>query len=508
MGTDVTIEMGTDVTIEERPLYHFQPEANWMNDPNGPIQWRGLYHLFYQHNPHSPYHGTIHWGHATSPDLVHWTHRPLALTPTPDGPDADGCWSGCAVDDDGTPTLVYTGVRRDRGYQGHFRQSQCIATSDDDLLTWRKDIHNPVIAAPPAGDDVAVTGFRDPCVWRDGDGWACVIGSGVEGVGGHVLLYRSRDLRHWDYIGRLYGRSRAESGPVWTGSIWECPQFFPLGDEDEWVLLFAAWDEHRLHSTVAMVGDFDGQAFTPRDMRRFDLGADYYAPSTMRDDQGRRLLWGWSWEARQRRAQLRTGWAGMMALPRLLTLRPDGLLGVEPVPELTALRREHHQWRALTLAPGDANPLRDVRGDCLEILAHVDMGAATACTLALRRSPGDEEYTLVRYDRTTGKLSIDREHASLDHDARRGEHGGVIASSEDGLLTLRVFLDRTIVEVYANGHACLTERIYPTRDDSLGLALCVDGGAATVRALDVWALGSAKGDASTDTLLETTSPIR
>jgi len=165
--------------IEERPRYHFQPPTNWMSDPNGPIQWKGQYHLFYQHHPYSPLWGPIHWGHAVSTDLVHWTHLPIALTPTPGGPDADGCWSGCAVDDDGVPTLIYTGVSRDSACQAQYRQTQCLATSKDDLRTWQKDPDNPVIASPPAAYDVRVTGFRDPCVWKEDGAWYGVIGSGV-----------------------------------------------------------------------------------------------------------------------------------------------------------------------------------------------------------------------------------------------------------------------------------------------------------------------------------------
>ncbi|MGH2346017.1 MAG: glycoside hydrolase family 32 protein [Chloroflexota bacterium] len=475
--------------IQERPRYHFQPNANWMSDPNGPIHWRGQYHLFYQHNPSNPFFGPMCWGHAVSSDLVRWTHLPIALAPTPGDPDADGCWSGCAVDDGGTPTLIYTGVVKDAGYQASYRQTQCLAVSDDNLLTWRKDPRNPVIPAPPEGDDITVTGFRDPCVWREEGGWACVIGSGVEGVGGHILLYRSPDLRHWNYVGRLYSRSCRETSPVWTGSIFECPQFFALGDRH--VLIFAVWDEDRLHHTVAMVGDFDGRAFTPRDMRRLDLGADYYAPSVMRDEQGRHVLWGWSWEARRSRARLTTGWAGMMALPRVLTLRSAGLLGVAPVPELELLRRDHRQWRDLTVAPDAANPLDGVDGDALEILLCLDMGSASSCMLVLRRSPDGEECTIVRYERATGALMVDRERSSLDPAARRGAHGGPIPPGEDGSLTLHVFLDRTIVEVYANGQGCITERIYPTRSDSIGVALEADGGPVTVRSLDIWTVAPA-----------------
>src|SRR5262249_12018171 len=144
------------------------PPANWMNDPNGLIQWKGVYHIFYQYNPEGAFHHKIHWGHATSTDLVHWTHLPIALAPTPNSPDEDGCWSGCAVDNDGMPTIVYSG-------RGGTQELPCIATSDDvdTLLTWQKYSGNPVIEAPPEGLDIVE--FRDHCVWREGATWYQVI---------------------------------------------------------------------------------------------------------------------------------------------------------------------------------------------------------------------------------------------------------------------------------------------------------------------------------------------
>src|SRR5579871_1584310 len=190
-----------------RPRYHFMPPANWMNDPNGPIYVDGRYHLFYQHNPRAAawgdydnsvpaappppdvVWGSMHWGHAVSTDLVNWRHLPIALTPTPDGPDKNGCFSGCAVIHEGVPTLLYTGVSP---------ECQCLAVSHDGLLTWQKDARNPVIAGPPAG--WTRTDFRDPCVWQEGDEWLMLIGTGIKDVGGAALLYRSDDLIHWRYL--------------------------------------------------------------------------------------------------------------------------------------------------------------------------------------------------------------------------------------------------------------------------------------------------------------------
>src|SRR6266487_6704302 len=139
-------------TDPHRPQYHFLPRANWLNDPNGLIQWGGTYHLFYQYNPNGPFHATIHWGHAASADLVHWRHLPIALAPTPGAADADGCWSGCAVNDGGVPTLIYSGHRNGE-------QRACLATSADGLLTWQKHPGNPVIPGPPPGLDLVA--FRD-----------------------------------------------------------------------------------------------------------------------------------------------------------------------------------------------------------------------------------------------------------------------------------------------------------------------------------------------------------
>ena len=129
------------MTDPHRPRYHVLPPSGWLNDPNGFIYHQGVYHLFYQHNPAGGFHADIHWGHAVSPDLARWQHRPIALAPTPDGPDAGGCWSGSAAIVGGRPVLFYSGV---------YPQTVCMATGDDDLDTWVKH-PTPLIAAPPPG---------------------------------------------------------------------------------------------------------------------------------------------------------------------------------------------------------------------------------------------------------------------------------------------------------------------------------------------------------------------
>lgn len=473
---------------DHRPRYHFQPPANWMNDPNGLIQWQGQYHLFYQYNPHGPYSATKHWGHAISSDLVRWDHAPIALTPSP-GPDEDGCFSGCAVNDNGVPTLIYTGIRgQDRERR---RETTCLATGSADLRAWTKYAGNPVIVAPPASLDVV--GFRDPCVWKEGDTWYQVIGSGIRGQGGTIFLYASPDLIHWEYLHPLYSRDERLTEPVWTGSMWECPQFFPLGDKH--VLIVSVWDRRQTYYPVYFVGAYADHRFEPESVQRLDLGADYYAPATMLDERNRRLIWGWSWEARSRAAQQAAGWAGVMSLPRQVTLRADGTLGMEPVPELRELRGTRVRRAGIALSPDVAGVLPEIQGDCLEMIATFDQASCTAAEFGLlvRCSPGREEYTRIYYDATTQRVGIDRERASLDQEAHRGAHGGPLAIDAGEPLTLHVFLDRSIVEVYVNGGTCLTERIYPSRPDSLGVDAYARGGSVDMRSIEVWDLAGQPG---------------
>jgi beta-fructofuranosidase len=463
----------------QRPAYHFLPPANWLNDPNGLIHWRGIYHLFYQYNPNGPFWGTIEWGHAASADLVHWTHLPIALAPTPGSYDAGGCYSGCAVDNDGVPTIIYTGV-----HDG--QQLACVAVGDADLQTLRKYPGNPVIAAPPAALDVL--GFRDHSVWREDDTWYQVIGSGIRGRGGAALLYRSPDLLQWEYLHPLHVGDRNQTQPVWTGGMWECPDFFALGDRQ--VLVVSVWDDERLYYPVYFTGAYADHRFTPALARRLDFGASFYAPQSMRDAQGRRIMWGWLREERDIAAQLAAGWSGVMSLPRILAPRPDGTLDIRPAPELARLRGRRYHWQDRDLPPDLPADLPEARGDSLEIVAEFAVGGATEVGLLVRRAPYQEEETCVYYDSRTQQVVVDGSRASLSAAAHSGEARGPLALAPGETVRLHIFLDRSVLEVFANEQICITDRIYPTRPDSLGIALFARGGPARLTALDVWDLAA------------------
>jgi beta-fructofuranosidase len=452
----------------QRPRYHLMPAAHWNNDPNGPVQYRGRFHMFYQHNPFEAHWGNMSWGHAFSEDLVHWKHLPIALVPTPGAYDKDGVFSGCCVIDKDVPTIVYTGVRP---------EVQCLACSRDGLRTWRKHPANPVISTRPEGLDLE--GFRDPFVWKEGRNWYMALGSGIKGKGGTVLLYRSPDLVRWKFLKPLCVGKKRQSG-----HNWECPNFFGLGKQ--YVLVVSP------HGPVLYwTGRYQRHEFAPRTPpQRLDLGDAYYAPNSLQDEKGRRLMWGWVHEARDRRLCEKAGWSGCLTLPRVLSLREDGTLGMEPAPELKALRGRHWRRESAEIRPGEGGYLKEIRGDCLEIRAEFSLERARQCGLKVRRSPGGRQETAILYDRQRRCLEVVRERSSRTRGVALDTVGGRFALKGGERLHLQVFLDRSVLEIYANGRACLTTRVYPSRQDALGLELFARGGKARLHELDIWEMGT------------------
>jgi beta-fructofuranosidase len=324
-----------------RPQFHLLPAKNWMNDPNGPIFWNGLYHMFFQYNPNAAVWGDMHWNHAVSEDMIHWRHLPIALAPTPGSDDADGCFTGSAVNDSGTATILYTGVKTTtpdratlRDGNHNFREVQCLATSSDpQLRTWNK-WREPVIQPP---GDPKLTGFRDPFLWKDETSktWYLGVASGIFRQGGLVRLYRSNDLRNWEYLHPLatgHWTEKDNINPVDSGEMWECPDFFPLGKKH--VLLYSTAGQ-----VIWETGELDPieLVFHPQKRGILDHGA-YYAQKTQLDAKGNRILWGWIPEKRPDSELIAAGWAGCLALPRILSIGKTGNLLMQVAPEAESLR--------------------------------------------------------------------------------------------------------------------------------------------------------------------------
>ena len=462
-----------------RPAFHFVAPAGWLNDPNGLTQRDGWYHLFYQYNPFAAVHDRIHWGHARSTDLTHWEHLPIALEPG-DGPDGDGCWSGVLVDDGGVPTLVYSG--RHDGIE-----LPCVATGSPDLLEWTTDATNPVIPAPPG--DLDIVAFRDHCVWREpGSGsapgrWRQIIGAGIRGIGGTALLYESDDLRSWQYVGPLLVGdvdAPARTAPDWTGTMWECVDLFRVDSEKAAtdVLVFSAWDDGVTHHPLYWTGDYRGDRFEPTALHRLDLGGRFfYAPQSMQDEAGRRIMFGWMQEGRTDAAAVAAGWSGVMSLPRVVSARADGSLRQSPAPEVDALRTD-------LLFDGDASALSPgaIAGDQLDLELDVALAPHGSFELTVRATPDGQEQTTYRLHRIGDEVefSLDRTRSSLDRSTDAQLLSGRIPLDGD-VVRLRVLVDHSALEAFANGIP-LAARVYPTRSDATHIAITLDDAGASLRA--------------------------
>jgi beta-fructofuranosidase len=449
-----------------RPLWHFTPPAGWMNDPNGLAQFHGEYHLFYQHHPFGTDWGPMHWGHAVSPDLVRWRHLPIALAPSPGRPDAGGCFSGSAVDDGGVLSLIYTGHGE--------RQVQCLATSPDGRA-FTKYPGNPVLASPPDGFPPA--DFRDPKVWRAEGRWWMVAGSKRDGRGA-ALLYESEDLRRWSFKGVA-----AESDGT-LGTMWECPDLFALGDRQ---VLVVSPEGLVRRKALVFVGRLDYRTgrFAIESRHVADHGFDLYAPQSFEDATGRRIVIAWmdSWGSKTWPTKA-WGWAGAMTVPRLLRLSPDGTPLWAPVPEIETLR-----GRPTTVPPGAIEPglrtIDAVRGDSLDLEVEIDPGSASSVALLVRRSPDGKQETRIAYDRPSATLAIDRDRAGAGDG---GVHAAPLSLGAGETLRLRVLVDRSSVEVFAqDGRVVLTDRVYPD-PESVGVAVEAKSGRARLASLRAFPL--------------------
>lgn len=497
-----------------RPGFHFAAPGHWMNEANAPIQVGGKYHLFYQHNQHGPCWHNISRGHAVSTDMVHWRDLPPAMVPEYASVAPDGVWSGSATRDaDGAPVLFFTaGDDSVRPNQRTGLARSPSWPSDTDLPKWTMHPTPPVTVQSPdlavgAGRKVRYGEFRDPFVWRDGNEWFQLVGSGVQttagaDVGGTVLLYRSTDLENWSYAGPLL-TGDVGAQPT-TGHVWELPVFLPIGrdarGEVKHVLIVnPAWggpSEHASKYVWFWVGTWDRavRRFTAdhTSPRMFDYGEHFTGPAGMVDESGRAILFSLAQDRRTERSHYDAAWAHNTALPLVLSLRPDGDLGVKPIPELASL---HTTAAPLVSITGDTSvaevnrQLAGVRGDLLHLTLELARGSAGQYGLDVRRSPDAAELTRVFHDATSQRHAVDRTRSGSVSalTPNLGVQGGPLALGGE-TLKLDVYVDRSMIEVYANDRKSITTRAYPGRADALGVQVWTNGAEAVVKSIKVWAM--------------------
>jgi beta-fructofuranosidase len=439
-----------------RPIFHVATPAQWMNDPNGPIFYKGYYHLFYQLHPFSDQDGPKYWGHVRSRDLVKWEHLPIALAPSGDKGE-EAIWSGsCTVNGLGQPMIFYTSIAQGKSAFDH--AEQWAATSDGDMIRWQKSPANPVLSEALHAER-KIYDWRDPFVFHEGKKTFLVAGGHLAKNGqAAVNIYEAENpaLTSWTYRGVLFQVPDAPTA--------ECPNFFKLGKQ--WVLFVSPYGK-----VEYFIGDFDSNTcrFTPRSRGVLDYGPNFYAPNTMLLDDGRRLVWGWVTGFPSGR-----GWNGCLSVPRELSISSDGKLRQMPAPQLKKLRGNEVAWREIHLENGEKKlPLPET--NALEIVADLGLQQAKAVELKLQRSANDPNPVVLGFDGshlTVLDVKIPWPVSETAHD-----------------LKLHLFVDRSVLEVLANDAVSVTKTI-PTFGPNANLSLRSDGGAARFKSIQAWPMQS------------------
>jgi len=464
-----------------RPVYHYVNPEGMLNDPNGLCFWQGRWHLFYQAYP--PEDTRQHWGHCVSDDLVHWRDLPYAIYPDPE----DKCFSGSTMVEDDRVIAMYHGV--DAG-------TMIAVSSDPLLLNWEKVTGNAVIPHAGPGEPPLPYNVFDPCIWKQGEYYyALTAGTRPEGPGGKKLraefLHRSRDLAIWEYLHQFleddfYGL---------VGDDGACPYFWPIGDRH--ILL------HFSHLRSGgggkyVLGDYDTERdkFVVTQGGEFNFGpvgpGGVHAPSAFPDGKGGVIAL-----FNMNPAKPTEGWDQLMTLPRRLTLVGEDQLGIGPAGDIESLRGAQTTVGPMTLPANEEVVLKSVSGNAIEIEAEVDTQEASMIELDVLRSPNREEYTRILCRAHSGNYSklssvtIDNSRSSILPDVGiRPPETAPLHLEKDETLKLRVFVDRSVVEVFVNGKQCVAVRVYPSREDSVGVSLRSQGRDAKLKTLDAWQMES------------------
>ncbi|OBR65661.1 hypothetical protein A7K91_13855 [Paenibacillus oryzae] len=445
--------------VDKRPHFHFTPEIGWMNDPNGFSFFKGSYHLFYQHNPYDVVWNNIHWGHATTTDFIRWSYQPTALA-NDKSYDANGCFSGSAIEKDGKLYLMYTG-HIDPNLNGikaeeQIRQYQCIAVSEDGI-SFAKHENNPVIAEQELPEGYLICDFRDPKVWQEGDMYYCVLAVRNTNRRGEILMFSSSDLIEWTFASSIY-QSKPEDN-----LLLECPDYFKVDGKD--VLLFSTmpcdpqYKGDISHKTSYAIGKLvygQGRFFVESE-GLLDYGSNFYAPQTTEGEFGERLLIGWMQKWTQAAPPEGMLFNGMMSLPRELSVRGNQLIQ-RPVKHIQSYFAAAITLEEVSLLQDEILPLPE--GDMGHI--HVEIADEKGQFMIELRKSGNQAVRVL-VDRRCGKLELSSDYGD--------EQPVALELSRLGTVELDIYMDLYSVELFLNnGEKVWTTTSYEKQGRGLSIS--------------------------------------
>ncbi len=465
-----------------RPRYHYVNPEGTLNDPNGLCFWQGNWHLFYQAYP--PEDPRQHWGHAMSKDLINWEDLPYCIYPDPE----ECCFSGATLVEDDRVIAMYHGTK----------VGNMVAISSDPLLlNWEKVGNTPVIPFPPESTDPPPYNVFDPCIWREGDYYYSLsAGREPKGPGNKPVaadfLFRSKNLANWEFLHSFIEGDRFTR----VGDDGACPYFWPIGDRH--ILLFFS----HMSGGQYLLGDYDKkqQKFIATYGEKFNFGAagpcGVHAPSATPNSDGTVTV-----IFNMNPGKRTEGWDQIMTLPRTLSIGSDGdSVDMKPAGDIESIRGNCTKMPSFELPANQEILLDGISGNSYELQVDIDDQGASAIELNVLRSQLKEEFTRIIVYRERGVWSLahrpfvkntlvtlDNACSSVDETARaRPPETASVRLLSDESIRLRIFVDRSVVEVFINERRCVAERAYPVLEDSVGISLKAVGRAARIERLQHW----------------------
>ncbi len=438
-----------------RPEYHFTPPQNWMNDPNACIYYSNQYHLFYQHNPFKNRWGSIHWGHASSPDLITWTHLPIALHPSTKLKEHH-CFSGSLVMDHTTPTILYTSIRN--LIQIITGGEMWIARATEGMKKWEKDPQNPVMTSA-LHPDLKIRHWRDPFVWQENDTWYAVLGGQLRHPRrGAAFLYQSSDLIHWTFLHVLH------EGKPKRDRAWECPNFFSMGLKH--ILIVSPFNSVRYY-----IGEYKDHVFQVEKEGLLDQGRHFYATQLVQDNLQDHEILGWIKGVGDK------SWNGSLSIPRILSLNPEGQLIQDPHPHFQRLRINPQQFDGVHLTKTESKLEITIpdNGTCLEIECEFTLVPTTSVNFSRIKQSFRRSVRFLNLNKKKNTFQFGNETIttlSLENDSHR----------------LHIFIDHQIGECFYQNTSCITARIQKSPARYSRLLIRLKKGEITFQSLRIYQL--------------------
>ena len=429
--------------MQHRPKYHFLPEKNWMNDPNGPIFYNGEHHLFYQYNPTDWHWGNLHWGHAVSSDLLHWEHKPLALYPAKERGETN-CYSGSSYIHDGKIEIIYTSVGPGNRNQ-IYGSEQWVAVTEDNI-TWKQITANPVLRREDHGGK-NLTQWRDPFYFQYKGQTYLLIAGIVDGKRGATHIYRTDDMRHFTYLNEFFCT-------VTPNELMECPNVVVF--EDKLLYMYSVWNQREIRYFVGTMNE--SYQFVPEKEGRIDYG-EFFASQISFDDKGRTLMWGWLREMPRKLLYTDGEWAGVQAFPRVISLDEENELVIKRLPELELLRREEEHAKLRDFSGVHRFELAaDTAEICVRIKGDGEFG------IRVLESEDGREYTDIIVEPQKGTMKALLRNSSLLEEVDKNLLQGTFRKRKDGAVEVDILVDCSVIEAFINDNGCISPRVYPVLD--------------------------------------------